>query len=80
LLKTGKIRKMAKEDLLKIEGVVHEVLPNGMFKVDVNGNIIIAYISGNMRKNRISILHRDRVEVEISTYDLTKGRITYRYK
>jgi translation initiation factor IF-1 len=71
---------MSKEDLLKTEGIVHEVLPNGMFKVDINGNIIIAYISGNMRKNRIKILNRDRVEVELSVYDLTKGRITYRYK
>jgi len=71
---------MSKEDLLKTEGIVHEVLPTGMFKVDINGNIIIAYISGNMRKNRIKILNRDRVEVELSAYDLTKGRITYRYK
>ena len=71
---------MSKEDLLKTEGIVHEVLPNGMFKVDINGNIIIAYISGNIRKNRIKILNRDRVEVELSAYDLTKGRITYRYK
>jgi translation initiation factor IF-1 len=71
---------MAKEDLLKIEGQVHEVLPNGMFKVSINGNLILAYISGNMRKNRIRILERDRVEVEMSVYDLTKGRIIYRYK
>ena len=71
---------MAKEDLLKIEGQVQEVLPNGMFKVSINGNLILAYISGNMRKNRIRILERDRVEVEISVYDLTKGRIIYRYK
>lgn len=71
---------MAKEDLLKIEGVVDEVLPNGMFKVNINNNIVLAYISGNMRKNRISILQNDRVEVELSTYDLTKGRIVYRYK
>ena len=71
---------MAKEDLLKIEGVVEEVLPNGMFKVGINGNIVLAYISGNMRKNRISVLQSDRVEVELSVYDLTKGRIVYRYK
>ena len=71
---------MAKEDLLKIEGQVQEVLPNGMFKVSINGNLILAYISGNMRKNRIRILERDRVEVEMSVYDLTKGRIIYRYK
>jgi translation initiation factor IF-1 len=71
---------MAKEDLLKIEGKIHEVLPNGIYKVDINGNMIIAYISGKIRKNRISILQNDRVEVEMSPYDLTKGRITYRYK
>lgn len=71
---------MAKEDLIKIDGVINEVLPNGMFKVDVNGNIVLAYISGNMRKNRISILHMDRVEVEISPYDFSRGRIVYRHK
>jgi translation initiation factor IF-1 len=71
---------MAKEELLKIEGTICEVLSNGIYKVDINGNIIIAYISGNIRKNRIRVLQNDRVEVEMSPYDLTKGRITYRYK
>lgn len=71
---------MAKEDLLKIDGVVAEVLPNGMFRVDVEGNIIITYISGNIRKNKINILQGDRVAIEVSAYDLSKGRIVYRYK
>lgn len=71
---------MAKEDLLKIEGIIEEVLPNGMYRVGINGNLIIAYISGNIRKNRIRVLQHDRVEVEMSPYDLTKGRIVYRYK
>lgn len=72
---------MAKEDLLKIDGVVEETLPNGMFRVNIaNDNIIIAYISGSIRKNKINILKGDRVAVEISAYDLTKGRIVYRYK
>lgn len=71
---------MAKEDLLKIDGKVLEVLPNGMFKVDIEGNIVIAYISGNIRKNKINIIQDDRVAIEMSAYDLTKGRITYRYK
>jgi translation initiation factor IF-1 len=71
---------MAKEDLLTTEGIVCEVLSNGMYRVNIAGNIIIAYISGNIRKNRIRILQNDRVEVEMSPYDLTKGRITYRYK
>jgi translation initiation factor IF-1 len=71
---------MAKEDLLKIEGTVSEVLSNGMYRVNINGNIIVAYISGNIRKNRIRILQNDRVEIEMSAYDLSKGRITYRFK
>jgi translation initiation factor IF-1 len=71
---------MSKEELLKIEGFVCEVLSNGMYRVNINDNIIIAYISGNIRKNRIRVLQNDRVEVEMSPYDLTKGRITYRYK
>jgi translation initiation factor IF-1 len=71
---------MAKEELLKIEGTICEVMSNGIYKVNINGNVIIAYISGNIRKNRIRVLQNDRVEVEMSPYDLTKGRITYRYK
>ena len=71
---------MAKEELLRIEGFISEVLSNGMYRVNINGNIVVAYISGNIRKNRIRILQNDRVEIEMSPYDLTKGRITYRYK
>lgn len=71
---------MAKEDLVKFEGLIVDVLPNGTYKVDVDGHKVLAYISGRMRQNRISILLNDRVEIEMSPYDLTKGRITYRYK
>jgi translation initiation factor IF-1 len=71
---------MSKEDLVKLEGVICEVLSNGIYKVDIDGHIITAYISGNIRKNRIRVLQNDRVEVEMSGYDLSKGRITYRYK
>jgi translation initiation factor IF-1 len=71
---------MAKEELLEAEGKVLEVLPNGIFRVSVMEHEIIAYISGKMRKNKINILMGDRVALEISAYDLTKGRITYRYK
>ncbi|MBC7349854.1 MAG: translation initiation factor IF-1 [Candidatus Aminicenantes bacterium] len=72
---------MPKSDVFEIEGVVLETLPNAMFKVELaNKHIILAHISGRMRKNFIRILPGDRVLVEISPYDLTKGRITYRYK
>jgi len=71
---------MAKEELLQAEGKVLEVLPNGIFRVEVMGTEILAYISGKIRKNRINILQDDRVALEMSPYDLTKGRITYRYK
>ena len=71
---------MAKEDLIKIDGRITEVLPNGMFRVNVDGHMLLAYVSGNMRKNKINILADDRVSVEMTPYDLTKGRIIYRYK
>ncbi len=72
---------MPKQDVFEIEGVVLETLPNAMFKVELaNKHIILAHISGRMRKNFIRILPGDRIRVEISPYDLTKGRITYRYK
>lgn len=64
-----------------MEGVVAEALPNAMFRVELaNGHKVLAHISGKMRKNYIRILPSDRVIVEMSPYDLTKGRITYRYK
>lgn len=70
---------MAKEDHIEMEGVVIDSLPNTMFRVELdNGHIITAHISGKMRKNYIRILTGDRVTVELTPYDLTKGRITFR--
>lgn len=70
---------MAKEDHIELEGTVIETLPNTMFRVELeNGHIITAHISGKMRKNYIRILTGDKVTVEMTPYDLTKGRITYR--
>jgi len=71
---------MSKEDLVRFDGKVTEVLPNGMFKVDIEGHQVLAYTAGNMRKNKIKIILSDRVQIEMSPYDLSKGRITYRYK
>ena len=70
-----------KEPALELEGVVEEALPNTMFKVKLdNGHSVLGHISGKMRKHYIRILPGDRVTVELSPYDLTRGRITYRYK
>lgn len=70
---------MPKEDNIEIEGVVVETLPNTTFRVKLdNGHIVLAHISGRMRKNYIRILTGDRVTVQLTPYDLTKGRITYR--
>lgn len=70
---------MAKEGVIKIEGVVVDVLPNATFRVEINsGQKILGYISGKMRQHEIRILDGDRVEIELSPYDLTKGRITRR--
>jgi len=72
---------MAKEDLLEVDGVVVEVLPNAAFKVKLENDIFItAHVSGKIRMNYIRILPGDRVTVAISPYDMTRGRITYRYK
>ena len=72
---------MAKEDVLEMEGKITEALPNTTFRVELdNGHIITAHISGKMRKNYIRILTGDRVKVEMTPYDLTKGRITFRLK
>lgn len=72
---------MAKDDIISIEGKVEEVLPNAMFRVKLeNNHTILGHISGKMRQNRIQILAGDRVRVEMSPYDLTKGRIVYRSK
>lgn len=72
---------MSKEDVLEVEGTVLEALPNAMFKVELeNGHQIFAHISGKLRMHFIRILPGDKVTVEISPYDLTKGRITWRAK
>ncbi len=72
---------MSKQTAIEQEGVIIETLPNAMFKVELeNGHVILAHISGKMRMNYIKILPGDKVKVEISPYDLTKGRISFRYK
>ncbi len=72
---------MAKDDVMEFEGVVIEALPNANFKVQLpNGHIVNAHISGKLRMNYIRILPGDKVTVEVSVYDLTKGRITWRVK
>ncbi|MBQ6021292.1 MAG: translation initiation factor IF-1 [Clostridia bacterium] len=72
---------MSKQDNIEIEGVVVEALPNAAFKVQLeNGKVILAHISGKLRMNYIRILPGDKVTVELSPYDLTKGRITWRSK
>ena len=72
---------MSKEDLLEFEGVISEVLPNATFRVTLtNGHVVLAHTSGKMRKNRIRVLAGDKVNVEMTPYDLTKGRITFRHK
>ncbi len=72
---------MAKEDVLEVEGTVLEALPNAMFQVELeNGHKLLAHISGKLRMHYIRILPGDKVTVEISPYDLTKGRITWRAK
>ena len=71
---------MPKQSAIEQEGVIVETLPNAMFKVELeNGHVIIAHISGKMRMNYIKILPGDRVKVEMSPYDLSKGRISFRY-
>ncbi|MCB5160809.1 translation initiation factor IF-1 [Marinomonas algarum] len=70
---------MAKEEGLEMEGTIVDTLPNTMFRVELeNGHVVIAHISGKMRKNYIRILTGDKVKVELTPYDLTKGRIVYR--
>jgi len=72
---------LAKEEAIEVEGKVVEPLPNAMFRVELdNGHKVLAHISGKMRMNFIRILPGDRVTVELSPYDLSRGRITYRYK
>lgn len=72
---------MSKEDAIELEGKVTEALPNAMFKVELeNGHEVLATISGKMRMHYIKILPGDKVTVEVSVYDLNRGRITYRFK
>lgn len=69
------------KEAIEMEGTVTEVLPNATFRVELeNGHEVLAYLSGKMRKNYIRVLEGDRVKVELSPYDLTRGRVTYRYK
>ena len=75
------VRRMAKEDQIEMEGEVIDTLPNTTFRVELeNGHVVTAHISGKMRKNYIRVLEGDRVKVEMSPYDLSRGRVTYRYK
>lgn len=72
---------MTKENVIEMEGAVTEALPNAMFRVELaNKHIVLAHVSGKMRMHYIRILAGDKVKVELSPYDLTRGRITYRYK
>jgi translation initiation factor IF-1 len=74
-------QSMAKEDVIQMEGTVVETLPNTVFRVELeNGHLVTAHISGKMRKHYIRILTGDKVTVELTPYDLTKGRITYRVR
>lgn len=74
-------RLMSKQDVIEVEGTVIEPLPNAMFRVELqNGHKVLAHVSGKIRMNFIRILAGDRVMVELSPYDLTRGRIVYRYK
>ena len=72
---------MSKEDVIEVEGTVVEALPNAMFQVELeNGHVVLAHVSGKMRMNFIRILPGDKVNMELTPYDLSRGRITYRFK
>ena len=72
---------MSKQDVIEVEGRVVEKLPNAMFQVELeNGHVILAHVSGKIRMNFIRILPGDKVTIELTPYDLTRGRITYRFK
>ena len=72
---------MSKQDVIEVEGKVLEALPNAMFQVELeNGHVVLAYVSGKIRMNFIRILPGDKVTIELTPYDLTRGRITYRFK
>ena len=81
VIKTRRDRNLAKSDMIEVEGTVVEAMPNTTFQVDIgNGHTILAHISGKLRMNFIRILPGDKVTVEMSPYDLTRGRITWRSK
>jgi len=81
LLQRKESTLMAKDDVIEVEGTVLETLPNAMFKVELeNGHTVLAHVSGKIRMHFIRILPGDKVTVELSPYDLTRGRITYRFK
>ena len=72
---------MSKDGIIELDGTCLEVLPNQMYKVELeNGHTVIAYAAGKMKQNKIRVLMGDKVKVEISPYDLSKGRVTFRYK
>ncbi|EES89310.1 MULTISPECIES: translation initiation factor IF-1 [Helicobacter] len=72
---------MAKDDVIEIDGIVKEALPNATFRVELeNGHVILCHIAGRMRMNYIKILQGDKVKIELTPYSLDKGRITFRYK
>jgi len=72
---------MSKQDVIEVEGRVVEALPNAMFQVELeNGHVVLAHVSGKIRMNFIRILPGDKVTIELTPYDLTRGRITYRFK
>jgi translation initiation factor IF-1 len=78
---TGETWRVAKDDVIEVEGTVVEPLPNAMFRVELeNGHTVLAHISGKMRMHYIRILPGDRVKLELSPYDLTRGRVVYRFK
>ncbi|WP_287129457.1 translation initiation factor IF-1 [Candidatus Cyanaurora vandensis] len=72
---------MSKEDLIEMEGIVKDSLPNAMFRVELdNGFVVLSHLAGKLKKNYIKVLPGDRVKVELTPYDLTKGRITFRLR
>ena len=76
-----KENSMSKQDVIEVEGTVLEALPNAMFQVELeNGHVVLAHVSGKIRMNFIRILPGDKVTIELTPYDLTRGRITYRFK
>jgi translation initiation factor IF-1 len=78
---SSEVRDMPKEDAIEVVGTVVETLPNAMFRVELeNKHLVLAHVSGKMRKNFIRILPGDKILVELSPYDLSRGRIVYRYK